>query len=112
MPQGSTLYIINAVLRNDYSNTNPPPSRGPPVSPVDGTAYIGLTVTLQNVDGTVKAINVSPSDFSPPSADQTGVVLASGQTNTVKIYLATNQTGIAQFEINVAFLGDSIQAED
>lgn len=108
IPKGSRLFAISVILRNDYTNEDPPPSIGTPVSPVDGTAYICLNFTLHNKDGTVSAINVTPADFTPPSTDETGLILASGQTNNTNIYLATNQTNICQFEINLVFVGDSI----
>ena len=108
IPKGSRLFVISVTLRNDYTNENPPPSMGTPVSPVYGTAYICLNFTLHSKGGTVSAINVTPADFSPPSADETGLVLASGQTNSADIYLATNRTDISQFEINLVFVGDSI----
>jgi hypothetical protein len=109
VPSGNRLFMINVVLRNDYTNENPPPSMDTPISPVDGTAYICLNFTLHSKGGTVSAINVTPSDFSPPSTDQTGLVLASGQTNTIDFYFATNRTDISQFEINLVCVSDSIQ---
>ncbi len=106
--KGNRLFTINLTLRNDYTNEDPPPSMGTPVSPVDGTAYICLNFTLQNKNGFVNSINVTPPDFSSQSSDKTGLVLASGQTNSVEICLATNQTDISQFDVNLVSVSDSI----
>jgi hypothetical protein len=106
--EGSRIYTINLMLRNDYTSDNPPPSIGTPTAPIDGTAYICLKATLLDNDVTLDAINLSPSDFSPSSADQTGLVLASGQTNIVQLVLATNQTRISDFAISLVTLNDSI----
>jgi len=81
---------------------------GTPVSPVDGTAYVCLTFALRSKDGTIRSVNVTPADFLSPSPDETGIVLASGQTNRSDVYLATNRTDVSQFEINLTYVGDSI----
>lgn len=106
--KGNRLFTINLTLRNDYTNEDPPPAMGTPVSPVDGTAYVRLNFTLRNKNGDVNTINVTPPDFSSPSSDDTGLVLASGQTNSVEICLATNQTDISQFDVNLLSVSDSI----
>jgi hypothetical protein len=106
--EGSRLYTLTLTLRNDYTSDNPPPSTGTPTAPIDGTAYICLKATLLDNDVTVDAINLSPSDFFPSSADQTGLVLASGQTNIVQLVLATNHTRISDFAISLVTLNDSI----
>ncbi len=110
VPKGSELLQLKVTLRNDYTSDNPPPSKGTPVSPIDGTAYICLRITLYNKNGAATANILSPSDFSVSSPDEIGFVLASGQTNSVNINLATNPTGINRFEVNLVFLGDSIQS--
>ena len=102
------LYTINLTLRNDYSSDNPPPSTGTPTAPIDGTAYIFLKATLLVYDVAYPSINLSPSDFTTTSADQTGLVLASGQTNTVQMILATNQTNINDFFVTLVSVTDSI----
>jgi hypothetical protein len=106
--QGSHLYMIDLTMRNDYSSENPPPSAGTPTAPIDGTAYILLKATLLNTDVTVPTINLSSSDFSVPSPDETALVLSSGQTNTIQLLLATNQTKINGFLISLVSLSDSI----
>ncbi len=105
--QGSRLYTINLILRNDYSSENPPPSTGTPTAPIDGTAYISLKVNLIHNGEDVPAINLSQSDFSTPS-DQTGFVLASGQTLAVQLISVTNQTEINDFSVTLSFVSDSI----
>ena len=106
--KASALYTITLTFRNDYSNENPPPSIGTPTAPIDGTAYILLKATLLNNDVTIPTINLSPSDFWVSSPDETALVLASGQTNTLQLILATNKTKISYFTIHLVGLSDSI----
>lgn len=110
VPSGSHLFVVTLTLRNDYSSDNPPPSANTPTAPIDGTAYVCLNATLYGKDGIVGTVNVTPSDFSPPSSDQIGLVLASGQTSNLNIYLATDHTDISQFKVNLVFVGDSIHS--
>jgi len=102
------IFTINLTLRNDYSSDNPPPSTGTPVAPIDGTAYVSLEVHLLVYDVAHPSVNLSPSDFTPSSSDQTGLVLASGETKTVQLILVTNQTRITGYIINIESLTDSI----
>ena len=106
--QGSHLCTIELMLRNDYSSENPPPSIGTQTAPIDGTAYIHLKATLLDNDVNVTTINLSQSDFPVPSSDEKALVLASGQTNTIQLLLATNQTKISGFLIHMTSLSDSI----
>ena len=106
--KGSPLFIINVTLRNDYTLDDPPPSKGLPISPADGTAYVYLTAQLNNEEGIVKAIDVTVPDFSIPSTPGAALVLASGQTASVNIYLAMNEKNIIDYGIKVIFIGDSI----
>ncbi len=106
---GSGMFTLNLTLRNDYSSDNPAPNNGTPISPIDGTAYIRLKATLYNNDATVQTINVTPSDFIVP-AEQTGLVLASGQTISVRLLYATNQTSITGYILTLESVGDSIQS--
>lgn len=111
VPKGSQLFVLSLTFRNDYSSDYPPPYTENPIAPIDGTAYICLNATLYGKDGVVNSANVSPSDFVAPSPDQTGLVLASGQTSTIKIYLATEKVTINDFMVNLVFLGDSIPSQ-
>ncbi len=107
--KGSQLFVVHLSLRNDYSSDAPAPAVGEgPVAPVDGTAYLCLNFTLNTAQNEATSVNVTPSDFSTSSSDKTGLVLASGQTYQGDFYLATNQTDITQFKVNLAFLGDAI----
>jgi hypothetical protein len=109
--KGSQLFVLNLTLRNDYSSDNPPPYIDNPIAPVDGTTYICLNSTLYGKDGVVNAVNVSPSDYAVQSSDQTGLVLASGQTSTIRIYLKTENVSINEFTVNLVFLGDRIPTQ-
>jgi hypothetical protein len=104
---GSGIFTIRLTLRNDYTSDNPPPYKETPVSPIDGTAYIWLKAKLFSYDMAIPTVNVSESDF-PTSADQTGLVLASGQTINALLLLATNQTVITESFVSLEYLGDSI----
>jgi hypothetical protein len=107
--KGAELLQLTLSLRNDYSIENPPPpTSNIPVAPVDGTAYLTLTVTLYNKNGAFTPIILSPSDFAVTSSNQLGLVMASAQTNKLTLMLAANSADINRFEINLVFLGDSI----
>lgn len=107
--KGTELLQLAISLRNDYSIENPPPpTSNIPVAPVDGTAYLRLTVTLYNQNGAFTPIILSPSDFAVTSSNQLGLVMSSAQTNKLTLMLAANSVDINRFEINLVFLGDSI----
>ena len=108
--KGSPLFIIAVTLRNDYTSDSPPPAlpNQYQMSPADGTAYLYVTAQLYNKNGSVNATDVSFSDFSVPVVQGTGCVLASGETRSVNIYLATSQKDINKCEVNLAILGDSL----
>jgi hypothetical protein len=108
--KGTPIFVITLTLRNDYTSDNPAPPLPNQVqtSPADGTAYLYLTTNLFNKSGQLNATTVSPTDFSLPAIPGTGLVLASGQTKSISVYLATSQTNINKYEVNLYFLGDSI----
>lgn len=106
--QGSGIFMINITLRNDYSSDYPPPTSSTPVTPIDGTAYISMKATLLSDDRTISTINLSPSQFYPGAIDETGLVLASGQTTSFQLVLATNQTRITAYIISLESVADSI----
>jgi len=106
--RGSPLFILRVTLRNDYTADEPAPSTGIPIAPADGTAYIFLTAKLFGDAGALNATNITAGDFSLPSTSGTGLVLASGQTASVNIIMATNQANIHGYNFDLFFLGDSI----
>jgi hypothetical protein len=108
--KGTPLFVITMTLRNDYTSDNPAPPlhNQDQISPADGTAYLYLTARLYDKDGQLNATNVSVSDFSLTAVSGTGLVLSSGQTSQVNIYMATAQTNINNIEVKLYFLGDSI----
>ncbi len=108
--KGTPLFLITVTLRNDYTSDDPPPPlpNNPPISPADGTAYLYLNANLYNKNGVINATNVSNSDFSIPGTSGSGLVLASGQTESVNIYMMTNQTNINSFNLKLTTLSDSI----
>ena len=112
--KGTPLFVITMTLRNDYTSDNPAPPlhNQDQTSPVDGTAYLYLTAQLYDKDRQLNATNVSVSDFSLTAVSGTGLVLLSGQTAPVNIYMATSQTNISKFEVSLYFLGDSIPTKN
>jgi hypothetical protein len=112
--KGTPLFVITMTLRNDYTSDNPAPPlhNQDQTSPADGTAYLYLTAQLYDKDGQSNATNVSMSDFSLTSTAGTGLVLSSGQTAPANIYMATAQTNINKYEVNLYFLGDSIPTKN
>jgi hypothetical protein len=112
--RGTPLFVITMTLRNDYTSDTPAPPlhNQDQTSPADGTAYLYLTTQLYDKDGQSNATNVSMSDFSLTTASGTGLVLSSGQTASVNIYMATAQTNINKYEVSLYFLGDSIPTKN
>jgi hypothetical protein len=112
--KGTPLFVITMTLRNDYTSDNPAPPlhNQDQTSPADGTAYLYLTAPLYDKDGQLNATNVSMSNFSLTTASGTGLVLSSGQTAPVNIYMATSHTNINKYEVNLYFLGDSIPTKN
>jgi hypothetical protein len=106
--KGTPLFVITATMRNGYTSDEPPPPNGIPIAPADGTAYIYLTAQLHNKAGIVNATDVTVPDFAIPKTPGAALVLASGQTASVNIYLTVNQKDISEYGINVIFIGDSI----
>lgn len=108
--KGTSLFVITMTLRNDFTSDNPAPplNNQEQISPVDGTAYLYLTAQLYDKDCKLNATNVSISDFSLTTTSGTGIVLSSGQSKSVNIYMATPLTNINRYELAVYFLGDSI----
>jgi len=108
--KGTPIFIITLTIRNDYTSDNPAPPQQNQVqtSPADGTAYLYLTSQLYSQNVKLNATDISVSDFSLPKVSGTGLVLSSGETKAVTIYLATSQTNISRYEVNLYFLGDSI----
>ncbi len=108
--KGTSLFVITMTLRNDYTSDTPAPPlhNQEQTSPADGTAYLYFTAQLFDKNGQLNATNVTVSDFSLTATSGTGLVLSSGQTGIVNIYMATSQTNINKYEVNLYFLGDSI----
>jgi hypothetical protein len=106
--KGTPLFIVSVTLRNDYTADDLPPPNGTQVFPADGTAYLYLNAQLYDKNGLVNATNVSVSDFSVPKTIGTGLVLASGQTASTDLWIATDNTKINQYYLTLVFLGDSI----
>jgi hypothetical protein len=106
--KGSPLFTIKVTLRNDYTADEPAPPIDIPIAPADGTAYVFLTAHLFGNAGAINTTNITAGDFSLPSTSGTGLVLASGQTASANIYMATNHANIYGYNIGLIFLGDSI----
>jgi hypothetical protein len=104
------LYNITLTIRNDYSTDNPPPPQHNlnQISPADGTAYLYLTTRLYNGDSILNSTDVSISAFNLSATSGTGIVLSSGETITVNIFLLTSQNIIDNYQISLFYLGDSI----
>lgn len=112
--KGTPLFVITMTLRNDYTSDNPAPplQNQDQTSPADGTAYLYLTAQLYDKNGQLNAPNVSVSDFSLPAVSGTGLVLSSGETAPVNICIATSQTNINKYIVNLYLVSDSIPASN
>jgi hypothetical protein len=108
--KGTPLYTITITLRNDYTADNPPPPQNNlnQISPADGTSYLYLTTQLYNGESKLNSTDVSISNFLLPTTSGTGIVISSGEAETVNIFLVTSQSSIDNYKISLYYLGDSM----
>jgi len=97
--KGALCFIVNATIRNDYSEENPPPDQKLfNITNADVSAF--LTAQIFNTQGQVNATDVT---LPYPPVPYPGALvgnLASGNSTTVTIYLATNNQDIKPQDIN------------
>ena len=108
-PNGSTLakkeepcVIINVTIRDDYSTQYPAPNPAP-VQYNPTFAYVFLTGQIFNGENQINA-----TDITPPVGFANGGAYAplnSGESATLTIYLATNNTNITSFQIVTRYIG-------
>lgn len=104
---GSSLLVVTAVVRNDYTADEPAPPVEGPLSPADGTAYLCLTARPLNGDGAASS-SLMTGDFQVLGTQGTGLVLASGQTASAQIFLYTTLQNVNGYSVDLSFLGDCI----
>jgi hypothetical protein len=108
---GESCFIVNATLRSDYTKENPSPNQWPNNGDNSATsqtpneyAYVYLTAKLYDKSGQ----EISISDITPPFGHPNGgaiLCLHNGETDHVKIYLATSRTDIDHFTVDAWYIG-------
>ena len=95
---GETCYTINLTVRNDYSPQNPPPNYhpNPNIELYSNYAFVSFRANVYN--GQVK-LNVTDLNTVglPPQAGFHQI--AFGESETIHVYLKTNNTEITSFQI-------------
>lgn len=97
---GEPCVIISVTIRSDYSTQNPPPNPSPGNST---SVYVFLTAQIFNGENQINA-----TDITPPVGFANGgayAPLRSGESATLTIYLATNNTNITRFQIVTRYIG-------
>jgi hypothetical protein len=94
---GQACFIITATMRNDYTEQQPPPMDNSTVNS-SGTAYFGLTATLYCNNAQISANDITCPGSVPLGVPQ--IALASGQTTTVEIDMATSDRNISSYIID------------
>jgi len=95
---GEPCFIIDVTIRSDYSTQNPPPDP----NPGSASLYVFLTAHLFNGENQINATDITPEvGFVNGGAFAS---LNSGESATLTIYLATNNTNITSFQIVTRFI--------
>jgi hypothetical protein len=98
---GEPCVIINVTLRNDYSSQNPGPYH---YSNSSTWVYVRLSAKL--FSGTSQ---ITAKDITNAASAGTTEALVSfkyGQTETVSIYMATDNTKITSFQLAPGYIGE------
>ena len=102
--KGAPCFILYVTIRNDYSEENPPPYQKLfNITNADVSAF--LTAQIFNTQGQVNATDVTPPYPPVPYPGALVYNLASGNSATVTIYLATNNRDINRLEIILEYVG-------
>jgi hypothetical protein len=106
MHKGDPCIIIQATLRNDYSEQNPPVSGFATASDGKNFSLVAFTTNLYDATGRVSAVDVTPSYPSGlHNIPQHGLPV--GETVTIQIYKATSNRDIDRYEFFISYLGSA-----
>ena len=99
--EGDPCFIVNVTVRNDYTTDTLWTDEDSPSNLYN--RYVKLTAYLYNKQGGVDADDVT----YPINSLHGGHVFAvePGETDSVKLYLATDRKDIKRYEIYVAYIG-------
>jgi len=99
---GEPCVIITVTLRNDYSTQNPAPN------PVDHSnlVHVGLTAQLSDGQNQITAKDITNANCIASFANNEATASMNyGDSATVTIYLATNSTNVASFQLQATYIG-------
>jgi hypothetical protein len=101
---GEPCVIINVTLRNDYSNQHPAPGRS--LTKNSTLVYVALTANIYNGNKQVNAKDITNANqIASAGTNKAFTELNFGESTTLKIYLATNNTDITSFQIIPRYIG-------
>jgi hypothetical protein len=98
---GSPCLIIGVTVRNDYTAQQPVPDH---IANNSGLAWFGLTAKLYDKNGAI----IDSQSLRPPDSFPTywQVSLASGETLSLNIYMATTRRDVDHYDLDVGYLSD------
>lgn len=97
---GSPCLIIGVTVRNDYTAQQPVPDH---IANNSGLAWFGLTAELYDKNGAI----IDSQSLRPPDSfpNYWQVSLASGETLSLNLYMATTRRDVDHYDLDVGYLG-------
>jgi hypothetical protein len=101
---GESCVIINVTLRNDYSTQNPAPNSIPNYNLT--LTYVALTAHLFSGENQINATDITNAfPLDSVFTNRAFTSLSYGESTTLSIYLATDQTDITSFQLAPYYVG-------
>ena len=101
--KGDPVFIINVMLRNDYTEDNPPPGG----FDYNNASIIILKTQLYDKNGAVEARDVTPPYPGGFHVSSQSYEIKRGETTSFSIYLLTSNREIDRFELYIYYIYSS-----
>jgi hypothetical protein len=105
--RGDPCFIVNVIVRNDYSPQNPLRLEGFGDWAAKGQAFVALSAKLYDINGNrIEATNVTPPYPNPngPQFDAPVMLLDTGEVVSVSLYFETARHDVKAFTVYIASL--------
>ena len=101
---GESCVIINVTLRNDYSTQDPPPNK--PAFHNASTVYVALTAKIFEGENQIDSRDITnAADIGSVFVNRAFTSFSYGETDTVTIYLATDNAAVTSFQLVPYYVG-------